>query len=100
MLKPGKCFVTVPIPAGSIGTGGPSLAPPIKASENETGKAFSAIGGNIDIKITDPEHQTQDIGTIRRGTENTNTPLPGLPDLQNILREQYKTQVDLMISET
>ncbi|WP_246401428.1 hemagglutinin repeat-containing protein [Rhizobium hidalgonense] len=78
----------------SIGSGGLSLAK-VKDGESETGKAYSAIGGNIDITITDPEHQTQAIGTIRRDTENTNTSLPGLPDLQNILRDQYKTQADL-----
>ena len=70
---------------GSIGTGGLSLAPPVKASENETGKALSAIGGNIPITITDPAHQTQDIGTIRRDTDHTNTSLPGLPDLERFI---------------
>ncbi|MBB3138550.1 filamentous hemagglutinin [Rhizobium pisi] len=80
---------------GSIGTSGLSLSPPVKAGEKETGKTYSAIGPNIGITITDPEHQTQDIGTIRRDTDNTNTSLPGLPDLQNILRDQYKTQADL-----
>ncbi|WP_312887640.1 hemagglutinin repeat-containing protein [Rhizobium laguerreae] len=80
---------------GSIGVGGLSPAPPVKAGEKETGKAYSAIGGNIGITITDPTDQTQDIGTIRRDTENTNTSLPGLPDLQSILRDQYKTQADL-----
>ncbi|WP_246711270.1 hemagglutinin repeat-containing protein [Rhizobium ruizarguesonis] len=80
---------------GSIGTSGLSLSPPVKSGEKETGKAYSAIGPNIGITITDPEHQTQDIGTIRRDTDNTNTSLPGLPDLQNILRDQYKTQADL-----
>ncbi len=80
---------------GAIGTSGLSLAPPVKAGENETGKALSAIGGNIPITITDPTHQTQDIGTIRRDTDNTNTSLPGLPDLEHILRDQYKTQADL-----
>ncbi|MDF0696381.1 hemagglutinin repeat-containing protein [Rhizobium sp. MC63] len=79
---------------GSIGSGGLSSAK-VNDGESETGKAFSAIGGNIGIAITDPEHQTQDIGTIRRDTDNTNTSLPGLPDLQNILRDQYKTQADL-----
>ncbi|PDT32871.1 hemagglutinin [Rhizobium sp. M10] len=78
----------------SIGSGGLSLAK-VNDGESETGKAYSAIGGNIGITITDPEHQTQDIGTIRRDTDNTNTSLPGLPDLQNILRDQYKTQADL-----
>jgi filamentous hemagglutinin len=80
---------------GSIGVGGLSPAPPVKAGEKETGKAYSAIGANIGITITDPAHQTQDIGTIRRDTQNTNTSLPGLPDLENILRDQYKTQADL-----
>jgi len=89
---------------GSIGTNssvlgaGLSLAP-VKAGENETGKALSAIGGNIPITITDPAHQTQDIGTIRRDTDNTNTSLPGLPDLENILRDQYKTQADLQAAQ-
>ncbi len=78
----------------SIGSGGLSLAK-VNDGESATGKAYSAIGGTIGITITDPEHQTQDIGTIRRDTENTNTSLPGLPDLQNILRDQYKTQADL-----
>jgi filamentous hemagglutinin len=41
----------------------------------------------------------QDIGRIRRDTENTNTSLPGLPDLQNILRQQYKTQADLQAAQ-
>jgi len=80
---------------GSIGASGLSIAPPIKAGESETGKAYSAIGGNVGITITDPAHQSQDIGTIRRDTDNTNNSLPGLPDLQNILRDQYKTQADL-----
>ncbi|SCB36375.1 Haemagluttinin repeat-containing protein [Rhizobium lusitanum] len=84
---------------GGIGTGGLTIAPPVKAGEKETGKAYSAIGGNIGITITDPAHQTQDIGTIRRDTENTNTSLPGLPDLQNILRQQYKTQADLQAAQ-
>ncbi|MBB4525750.1 UNVERIFIED_ORG: filamentous hemagglutinin [Rhizobium sophorae] len=79
---------------GSIGSGGLSLAS-VKDGESATGKAYSAIGGNIGITITDPEHQMQDIGTIRRDTDSTNTSLPGLPDLQNILRDQYKTQADL-----
>ncbi|MFJ1309533.1 hemagglutinin repeat-containing protein [Agrobacterium sp. P15N1-A] len=84
---------------GSIGTGGLSIAPPVKAGENETGKAYSAIGGNIPITITDPAHQTQDIGTIRRDTANTNIALPGLPDLEHILRQQYKTQADLLAAQ-
>ncbi|AVA26074.1 hemagglutinin repeat-containing protein [Rhizobium sp. NXC24] len=80
---------------GSIGTSGLSIAPPVKDGENKTGQALSAIGGNIGITITDPTHQVLDIATIRRDTENTNTSLPSLPDLQNILRNQYKTQADL-----
>ncbi|GLR58825.1 hemagglutinin repeat-containing protein [Rhizobium indigoferae] len=84
---------------GSIGTSGLSLAPPVNAGEKETGKAYSAIGPNIGIAITDPEHQTQDLSTIRRDTENTNTSLPGLPDLQNILRDQYRTQADLQAAQ-
>ena len=84
---------------GGIGTGGLIIAPPVKAGENETGKAYSAIGGNIGIAITDPAHQVQDISTIRRDTENTNSSLPGLPDLQNILRQQYKTQADLQAAQ-
>jgi filamentous hemagglutinin len=83
---------------GSIGTGGLSYAS-VKAGESETGKALSAIGGNIGIAITDPEHQTLDISTIRRDTENTNRSLPGLPDLQHILSDQYKTQADLQAAQ-
>ncbi|MGR9453828.1 hemagglutinin repeat-containing protein [Rhizobium leguminosarum] len=79
---------------GSIGSGGLSYAQ-VKDGESATGKAYSAIGGNIGITITDQEHQAQDIGTVRRDTDNTNASLPGLPDLQNILRDQYKTQADL-----
>ncbi|WP_425516113.1 hemagglutinin repeat-containing protein [Rhizobium leucaenae] len=84
---------------GSIGTSGLTIAPPVKDGDSNSGKAYSAIGGNIGITITDPAHQTQDIGAIRRDTENTNTSLPGLPDLQNILREQYKTQADLQAAQ-
>ncbi|WP_269245861.1 hemagglutinin repeat-containing protein [Rhizobium sp. AG207R] len=84
---------------GSIGTSGIMPTPPVKDSENKTGQALSAIGGNIGITITDPAHQTQDVGTIRRDTDNTNTSLPGLPDLENILRDQYKTQADLQAAQ-
>ncbi|MBB3966757.1 hemagglutinin repeat-containing protein [Rhizobium metallidurans] len=84
---------------GSFGTGGLSIAPPVKAGENETGKAYAAIGGNIGITITDPAQQAQDIGTIRRDTANTNTSLPGLPDLESLLRNQYKTQADLQAAQ-
>lgn len=82
-----------------IGTSGIMPTPPVKASENKTGQALSAIGDNIPIVITDPTHQTQDIGTIRRDTNNTNTSLPGLPDLEHILRDQYKTQADLQAAQ-
>ncbi|WP_245459347.1 MULTISPECIES: hemagglutinin repeat-containing protein [unclassified Rhizobium] len=84
---------------GTIGTSGIMPTPPVKDSENRTGQALSAIGGNIPITITDPAHQTQDIGTIRRDTDNTNTSLPGLPDLEHILRDQYKTQADLQAAQ-
>ncbi|WP_309550706.1 hemagglutinin repeat-containing protein, partial [Rhizobium rhizogenes] len=84
---------------GSIGTSGIVPSPPVKASENKTGQALSAIGGNIPIAITDPAHQIQDVDTIRRDTDNTNTSLPGLPDLEHILRDQYKTQADLQAAQ-
>ncbi|MBB3386679.1 filamentous hemagglutinin, partial [Rhizobium sp. BK609] len=83
----------------SIGTSGIMPTPPVKASENKTGQALSAIGGNIPIIITDPAHQTQDVDAIRRDTNNTNTSLPGLPDLEHILRDQYKTQADLQAAQ-
>ncbi|MGV1808585.1 hemagglutinin repeat-containing protein [Rhizobium rhizogenes] len=83
---------------GSIGTSGLTVAT-VKDGESKTGQALSAIGANIPITITDPDHQVQDINTIRRDTENTNTSLPGLPDLQNILRDQYKTQADLQAAQ-
>ncbi|WP_409526884.1 hemagglutinin repeat-containing protein [Rhizobium sp. P40RR-XXII] len=84
---------------GSIGTSGLTIAPPVKDGDSATGKAYSAIGPNIGITITDPARQVQDISTIRRDTTNTNTSLPGLPDLQNILRQQYKTQADLQAAQ-
>ncbi|WP_411907002.1 hemagglutinin repeat-containing protein [Rhizobium mayense] len=83
----------------SIGTSGIMPTPPVKDSENKTGQALSAIGGNIPIIITDPTHQMQDVGAIRRDTDNTNTSLPGLPDLEHILRDQYKTQADLQAAQ-
>ncbi|WP_405048052.1 hemagglutinin repeat-containing protein [Rhizobium miluonense] len=84
---------------GTIGTSGIMPTPPVRDSENKTGQALSAIGGNILITITDPAHQMQDVGTIRRDTNNTNTSLPGLPDLEHILRDQYKTQADLQAAQ-
>lgn len=83
----------------SIDTSGIMPTPPVKASENKTGQALSAIGGNIPISITDPAHQTQDLNTIRRDTNNTNTSLPGLPDLEHVLRDQYKTQAALQAAQ-
>lgn len=44
------------------------------------------------IIINDTEHQKQNIDDLRRDTTNTNTSLPDLPDLQELLREQLKTQ--------
>ncbi|MEZ2126790.1 MULTISPECIES: hemagglutinin repeat-containing protein [unclassified Sinorhizobium] len=76
---------------GSIGSGGISMAPPIKQGESETGKALSAVSP-AEIVITNPAAQQQNIDDLRRDTTNTNTSLPGLPDLQKILGEQYKTQ--------
>nr|WP_266019353.1 hemagglutinin repeat-containing protein [Brucella intermedia] len=76
---------------GSIGSGGVSVAPPIKEGESDTGKGMSAVSP-AEIIITDPSRQQQNIDDLRRDTTNTNTSLPGLPDLQNILRDQYKTQ--------
>ncbi|PRA85902.1 hypothetical protein CQ054_10540, partial [Ochrobactrum sp. MYb29] len=76
---------------GSVGSGGISVAPPISEGHSETGKALSAVSP-AGIVITDPSRQTQNIDDLRRDTTATNTSLPGLPDLQNILREQYKTQ--------
>jgi len=76
---------------GSIGSGGVGMAPPLKEGESATGKALSAISP-AEIVITDPARQQQDVGGLRRDTTGTNTSLPGLPDLQAKLREQYKTQ--------
>ena len=45
-----------------------------------------------EIVITDPDNQKQNIDDLRRDTTDTNTSLPGIPDLQKILSEQLKTQ--------
>ncbi|MBB3391050.1 filamentous hemagglutinin [Rhizobium sp. BK275] len=76
---------------GGISGAGPLLSPHQKEGESETGKALSAIspGGII---ITDPAHQQQNIDGLRRDTTDTNTSLPGIPDLQKKLSEQLKTQ--------
>ncbi|MGE6786768.1 hemagglutinin repeat-containing protein, partial [Ensifer adhaerens] len=77
--------------SGMISSGGATMTPPQKAGESETGKALTAVSPGT-IVITDPSGQTQDLDDLRRDTANTNTSLPGLPDLQNILQQQYKTQ--------
>ncbi|WP_405044730.1 hemagglutinin repeat-containing protein [Phyllobacterium sp. 1468] len=78
---------------GGLGPNGPTMAPPLKEGENETGKALSAISPG-QIVITDPANQQQNLDDIRRDATDTNTSLPGLPDLKKILDEQYKTQAD------
>ncbi|WP_158665197.1 hemagglutinin repeat-containing protein [Ensifer adhaerens] len=77
--------------SGMISSGGATMTPPQKAGESETGKALTAVAPGT-IVITDPSGQTQNLDDLRRDTANTNTSLPGLPDLQNILQQQYKTQ--------
>ncbi|MDM9645788.1 hemagglutinin repeat-containing protein [Rhizobium sp. S163] len=76
---------------GGLSLLGPSLAPHLDEGESATGKALAAISP-AQIVITDTANQSQNVGDLRRNTANTNTSLPGLPDLQNILREQLKTQ--------
>ncbi|WP_431320041.1 hypothetical protein [Rhizobium sp. YTU87027] len=76
---------------GGLSLLGPSLAPHLSEGESATGKALAAVSPG-QIIITDPANQTQNVDDLRRDTANTNTSLPGLPDLQNILREQLKTQ--------
>lgn len=76
---------------GGITGSGPLVSPPIKEGESETGKALSAVSP-AEIIITDPANQQQNIDDLRRDTTNTNTSLPGIPDLQKILSEQLKTQ--------
>ncbi|WP_455296553.1 hypothetical protein [Brucella pituitosa] len=71
--------------------GGISVSPPLKEGESETGKALSAISPG-EIIITDPDNQQQNIDGLRRDTTDTNTSLPGIPDLQKLLGEQMKTQ--------
>ncbi|MBY5357999.1 filamentous hemagglutinin N-terminal domain-containing protein [Rhizobium leguminosarum] len=76
---------------GGISGAGISVSPHLSEGESETGKAFSAIspGG---IVITDPAHQQQNVDDVRRNTTDTNTSLPGIPDLQKKLSEQLRTQ--------
>lgn len=76
---------------GGITSSGPIVSPPIKEGESETGKALSAISPG-EIIITDPDNQKQNIDDLRRDTTDTNTSLPGIPDLQKLLSEQLKTQ--------
>ncbi|MFS2174358.1 hemagglutinin repeat-containing protein [Rhizobium pisi] len=77
--------------SGGLTLTGPLLAPPMHDGESATGQALSAVSPG-QIVITDPTHQTQNIDDLRRDTSNTNTSLPGIPKLQDILREQLKTQ--------
>ncbi|MBB4112173.1 filamentous hemagglutinin [Rhizobium sp. BK226] len=77
--------------SGGLTLTGPLLAPPMHDGESATGQALSAISPG-QIIITDPAHQTQNIDDLRRDTSNTNTSLPGIPELQEILREQLETQ--------
>ncbi|WP_095448735.1 hemagglutinin repeat-containing protein [Ochrobactrum quorumnocens] len=76
---------------GGISGKGPLVSPPIKEGESETGKALSAVSPG-EIIITDPANQQQNIDDLRRDTTDTNTSLPGIPDLQKILSKQLKTQ--------
>jgi filamentous hemagglutinin len=76
---------------GGFGASGPLVSPPIKEGESETGKALSAVSPG-QIIITDPANQQQNIDDLRRDTTDTNTSLPGIPDLQKLLSEQLKTQ--------
>ncbi|NKK97341.1 filamentous hemagglutinin N-terminal domain-containing protein [Rhizobium leguminosarum bv. viciae] len=77
--------------SGGLTLTGPLLAPPMHDGESATGQALSAISPG-QIVITDPANQTQDLDDLRRDTSNTNTSLPGIPELQDILREQLETQ--------
>ncbi|MBY4610976.1 hemagglutinin repeat-containing protein [Rhizobium sp. 9T] len=76
---------------GGISGAGISVSPHLSEGESETGKALSAVspGG---IVITDPGRQQQNLDELRRDTTDTNTSLPGIPDLQKKLSEQLKTQ--------
>ncbi|QWK81309.1 hemagglutinin repeat-containing protein [Ochrobactrum sp. BTU1] len=76
---------------GGFGASGPLVSPPIKEGESETGKALSAISPG-EIIITNPDNQQQNVDDLRRDTTDTNTSLPGIPDLQKLLSEQLKTQ--------
>ncbi|MCA2406938.1 hemagglutinin repeat-containing protein [Rhizobium leguminosarum] len=77
--------------SGGLTLTGPLLAPPMHDGESATGQALTAISPG-QIVITDPTHQTQNLDDLRRDTSNTNTSLPGIPELQDVLREQLKTQ--------
>ncbi|QWK81321.1 hemagglutinin repeat-containing protein [Ochrobactrum sp. BTU1] len=76
---------------GGFGASGPLVSPPIKEGESETGRALSAISPG-EIIITNPDNQQQNVDDLRRDTRETNTSLPGIPDLQKLLSEQLKTQ--------
>ncbi|WP_245498416.1 hemagglutinin repeat-containing protein [Rhizobium leguminosarum] len=77
--------------SGGLTLTGPLLAPPMHDGESATGQALSAVSPG-QIIITNPSRQTQDVDDLRRDTSNTNTSLPGIPELQDILREQLETQ--------
>ncbi|WP_221152333.1 hemagglutinin repeat-containing protein, partial [Rhizobium binae] len=77
--------------SGGLTLTGPLLAAPMNDGESATGEALSAVSPG-QIVITDPARQTQNLDDLRRVTSNTNTSLPGIPELQDILREQLKTQ--------
>ena len=76
---------------GGMSSSGPLASVPINEGESETGKALSAVSPG-EIVITDPDNQKQNIDDLRRDTTETNTSLPGIPDLQALLAEQLKTQ--------
>ena len=76
---------------GGMTSSGPLVSPPMKEGESDTGKALSAVSPG-QIVITNPDNQKQNIDDLRRDTADTNTSLPGIPDLQALLAEQLKTQ--------
>ena len=76
---------------GGMSSSGPLASVPLNEGESDSGKAHSAISPG-EIVITDPDNQKQNIDDLRRDTTDTNTSLPGIPDLQALLAEQLKTQ--------
>ncbi|QWK81869.1 hemagglutinin repeat-containing protein [Ochrobactrum sp. BTU1] len=59
--------------------------------ESETGKALSAVSPG-EIINNNLDSQQQNVDDLRRDTTDTNTSLPGIPDLQKLLSEQLKAQ--------